>query len=979
MKGVFMCTICVCAIAFGILLASCASAEQNVSRSLLPAGSVWSGSGATILGGPKDLPLTVRFEHQEKEGVTATVGANWQPLDLRDTEVLKIEFSVSRPVRSVRVVLADKDGVGADNSLADLLKVQSLEPGQTYTALWAYRYSPGWVRYGRTRVRWEAIASISFYLGASDLETPLELTVTSLNLHTCDGLIEAGTPAPLRVIEDDDTIYRLQRYFVARAEELTAKAKRRRTPQQFKTDQDKLRASFRKQLMMPPSEGPARAISLGFVEIDGVKVEKRLINTRPGVYVTCNVYFPPDARGKAPGMLLLPGHGNMDWEAGIQELGLVFAKSGMVTYFVEPFGQGQRGFNPMRNELLGNMSTGVLIAAGQSLLGLIMDERRRVLDDMASRPEIDPEKLAVTGCSMGGTHTLWLSAIDPRAKVAVANAAVYFWRAPYAYCHFSLADLIVGQFQFGDDEIINSLIAPRTLVRLMPGANAPVSDEVAEKFREGWLDYTSMESKENWLTEQEALDSHFAYARSVYDAFGAKQEIAVEIAPGPHAYTREMRQIARGWLDHAFKGTKIGLLPEEPAVNPIPNTPVEKLLESKDKLYCWPDGKRPDDYLDPAQYALKVIQKKTDLLPNAPSSVREWREIKRKISKGVRKCVRTDYSKFSTKTIAGRKTELRDRTLTRLVVQPEKGIDIPILLATPKKTSGRLLIYLSPDGLARTAVSPRSEALLQRGWTIAFVDLRGVGETRQASESGGYIGFRDWDLCNNSLRLGDTVAGFWARDLNAVLSALRNRPELKDSPVSVWAEKETGFPAALIAANGADVDNLVLEGMLASYMSPRGYGGLYVYRDENGKPVDPQPTLSYGSEVPWIPNLLDYADVPQLLALCAPKRLLMLAPLGIDGKPNAGQSSYEWTQKAYSFDNRDGFACSESLSDGDALDWLELRRRFRDCRQTLAVGEVQLRTRMNADEAVSRLKVEKPEWTETDEMDFTQPSLKVRG
>jgi dienelactone hydrolase len=43
----------------------------------------------------------------------------------------------------------------------------------------------------------------------------------------------------------------------------------------------------------------------------------------------------------------------------------------------------------------------------------------RALDYLQSRPEVDPERLAVTGISGGGAATFWIAAADERVKVAV--------------------------------------------------------------------------------------------------------------------------------------------------------------------------------------------------------------------------------------------------------------------------------------------------------------------------------------------------------------------------------------------------------------------------------------------------------------------------------------------------------------------------------------------------------------------------------
>jgi len=46
------------------------------------------------------------------------------------------------------------------------------------------------------------------------------------------------------------------------------------------------------------------------------------------------------------------------------------------------------------------------------------------LDYLASRPEVDPDRIGVTGMSMGATRTWWLMALDERLKTGVAIACM---------------------------------------------------------------------------------------------------------------------------------------------------------------------------------------------------------------------------------------------------------------------------------------------------------------------------------------------------------------------------------------------------------------------------------------------------------------------------------------------------------------------------------------------------------------------------
>ena len=100
----------------------------------------------------------------------------------------------------------------------------------------------------------------------------------------CGSVAWSATDAALPELTENDAQYMLQRYFIAKARALTAKAHERWTPEQFKEQQETIRQSLVKTFMLPPPAGKAQGISLGMTEVDGVAVERRVVRTRPGVY-----------------------------------------------------------------------------------------------------------------------------------------------------------------------------------------------------------------------------------------------------------------------------------------------------------------------------------------------------------------------------------------------------------------------------------------------------------------------------------------------------------------------------------------------------------------------------------------------------------------------------------------------------------------------------------------------------------------------
>lgn len=84
--------------------------------------------------------------------------------------------------------------------------------------------------------------------------------------------------------------------------------------------------------------------------------------------------------------------------------------------FGERSGQGPMGEKGSAEEL--SMSK-LNLWLGRSLWGMMVRDDLLALDYLASRPEVDPRRIGVTGMSMGSTRSWWVAALDERPAAAV--------------------------------------------------------------------------------------------------------------------------------------------------------------------------------------------------------------------------------------------------------------------------------------------------------------------------------------------------------------------------------------------------------------------------------------------------------------------------------------------------------------------------------------------------------------------------------
>lgn len=176
---------------------------------------------------------------------------------------------------------------------------------------------------------------------------------------------------------------------------------------------------------LPDYNGPLNARVTGRIERPRYVIEKVIFESLPQYFVTGNLYRPR-ASGRYPGVLVPMGHW-LEGKAAAERIAANLAMKGFVVLAYDPVGQGERlqaYDRRMRGSLGGGTTDQHTLAGAQCLLAdesfarFRIWDARRALDYLASRPEVETDKIGCTGCSGGGTLTTYISALDARIKVA---------------------------------------------------------------------------------------------------------------------------------------------------------------------------------------------------------------------------------------------------------------------------------------------------------------------------------------------------------------------------------------------------------------------------------------------------------------------------------------------------------------------------------------------------------------------------------
>ena len=168
-----------------------------------------------------------------------------------------------------------------------------------------------------------------------------------------------------------------------------------------------------------PEKTPLHATVTGTLTQGDVAIEKVHFQSKPGLYVTGNLYRPKKNDAKFPAILYVCGHtgkGRDGNKTAFQDHGMWFASNGYVCLVVDTL---QLGELPGKHHGTYNLDRFWWQNRGYTPAGVECWNGIRGIDYLGSRPEVDAHKIGVTGISGGGATTVWIAAADDRVKVAV--------------------------------------------------------------------------------------------------------------------------------------------------------------------------------------------------------------------------------------------------------------------------------------------------------------------------------------------------------------------------------------------------------------------------------------------------------------------------------------------------------------------------------------------------------------------------------
>jgi len=520
--------------------------------------------------------------------------------------------------------------------------------------------------------------------------------------------------------------------------------------------------SLRRQILMAaglwpmPERTALEARVFDRIERDGYTIEKVYFQSYPGFYSTGNLYRPRGRAGRFPGVWSPHGH----WAYGRlhhDEIGSVVARAvnlarqGYVVFTPDMVGyndsqQVSHQFGGPRESLW-----------GINVLGLQLWNSIRGLDFLESLPDVDPDRLLMTGASGGGTQTFLATAVDERVKVSVPVNMVSAHMQGGSNCE-NAPNLRLDTFNVE----FAAMAAPRPLLLV-----AATGD---------W-------TKNNPTVEFPAVES-------IYKLFGAAGNVAVQQFNYGHNYNRDSREAMYAFFARWALDEKDPAKFKERSFRP----------EFPPQVLVFYGRQRPAGVNEQALVEQRIAAARRQLAALRPfdgESLARFREVY-----GV-----ALLHSLAAQMPAASEVLAEESEPGRLLLgRRGRGDRIPAALWRPKRPGKRpapVALLVHPEGKEAAGKSPLATELLRRGVTILSLDAFQTGEHIGKRDTSARF-FTTYNRTDDAERVQDILTG---------LAYLKSRPEF--SAVDLVGTGRAGLwvllaralaPADAVRRTAADAD-----------------------------------------------------------------------------------------------------------------------------------------------------------------------------
>lgn len=511
-----------------------------------------------------------------------------------------------------------------------------------------------------------------------------------------------------------------------------------------------------------PEKTPLNAKVFGLVDKGDYTVEKVYFESFPGHYVTGNLYKPKNVSGKLPAVLLPHGH----WAYGRLENQPLNSGQGRAANFARQgyaaFTWDMVGYNDSTaiSHNFASHKTGLVKETlwGVNLLGLQLWNSMRAVDFIASLPDIDANRLGVTGESGGGTQTFLLYAVDDRLKVSAPVNMISSTMQGGCLCENTpLLRIDTNNMEIG------ACMAPRPMMMI-----AATGD---------WTKLTPT--------------VEFPAIQSVYRLLDAENKVKFAQFDAPHNYHKESREAVYGWFAHWLQG-RAETTPIKEKASSIP-TLTELLV-----FYGMP---RPANELNETQLTDALIAARQKQFADAlPRNAESLERFKANYGQALQYALMVEAPK--PEELA---STVKNPPGITLVSRRGKGDIVALQMWKPAidkrsklKPLNSYVLLVSPDSEFVTGSKELIDQLVKAGHNVAFVTT--FPGQNGSSDKDKYNFIATYNRLNDAQRVQDVLTAI------AYLNKIKGTARL-----NVIGLKEGGLYALLARGFTSGIDQMVVD------------------------------------------------------------------------------------------------------------------------------------------------------------------------
>ncbi len=530
----------------------------------------------------------------------------------------------------------------------------------------------------------------------------------------------------------------------------------------------------------PEAKSPTVRVASTF-EGDGFAIDNILYESRPGLWVTANLYRPAKPTGSMPGMVIVHAHHTPKEHGELQEMGMIWARAGCLVLVPDMLGHGERRQHPFvdassypkpyrvsRQDYFFRYDNGLrLHLVGESLIGWMAWDIWRGVDVLLKQKGCDPKRLILLGSVAGGGDPCAVAAaLDER----IAAAVPFNFGGPQPESRYPLPEDAETSFNY------------------MGGGSWESTRNLRLSGRDGFLPWVIVGS----LAKRKMVYAHeFNWDRERDPVWKRLHTIAGWYGNADGLAFTTGRGSVRGSSPEDTHCTHIGPVQRKAIHEAFRKWFGIETVEFKHRvpaetLRCWtPELEKELKPKTLGELVLAIGQQRYEAAHRRHEGKPDDRNALRE--EWTRVLGSTEPPK-STVRIVGSEA-FPGGTIDRVILSHESNIPVPVVLLRPAKVEKPpVVVVLAQAGKAKL-VKERAEEyaqLLSKGIAVCLPDVRGTGETSLGNGRGRNSAATSYS--SSLLMHGDPLLAGQLRDLRAVLGWLRKHDAVAGQAPILWGD-----------------------------------------------------------------------------------------------------------------------------------------------------------------------------------------------